>query len=383
MRVVFDARYLNNPSSGIGVYCDNLLRNLLSLEPALHFTLVSRKAGLAERYDATRCDELIFRFAPRSFATLWALGPLLRREQAKRRFDVFHSPFNIIPSALPCNSVVTIHDIMQIQDPRNIATSRFVQNTAGLFWRTRIRHAVGHATHIAAVSGATKSALVEHFPTLSPERITVTPNGVDRYFFDPPSEAEIQQARRRVGSQRFVLCVGNESPHKNHARAVRAFLRAFEHDSDIRFVLVRRSVRHDPEMVRLLAEPDARQKVLVLEHTELPILRALYAEAHVFFFPSWVEGFGIPILEAMATCTPVVTGDRNAPAEVAGDAALLADPYDVSALADALSRVDSDPALRRQLAEKGRRRASEYTWTRCAQATLDAYRRAQPTGRAS
>lgn len=375
MRVVFDARYLNNPSSGIGVYCDNLLRQLLATDAELHFTLVTRKLGLAARYDTARCDELLFPPAPRSFATLWTLSPLVKRSLARRGGDLFHSPFNIIPSRLPCKSVVTIHDIMQIQDPRNIATSRFVQNTAGLFWRTRIRHATAHATHIAAVSEATKSAILEHFPHVPEQRVSVTPNGVDRYFFEPPSAGEIAEARQRTGPSRFVLCVGNESPHKNHVRAVRSFLRAFEHDRDVKFVLVRRSVRHDPEMVQLLDEPAARAQVIVLEHTELAVLRALYAEAHLFFFPSWVEGFGIPILEAMATGTPVVTADRSAPAEVAGDAALLADPFDEAALAEALLALDRNEALRAELVEKGRRRAEEFSWRRCAEATLRAYRR--------
>jgi alpha-1,3-rhamnosyl/mannosyltransferase len=148
----------------------------------------------------------------------------------------------------------------------------------------------------------------------------------------------------------------------------------------VKFVLVRRSVRHDPQMVRLLNEPAAQAQVTVLEHVELPVLRALYAEANLFFFPSWVEGFGIPILEAMATGTPVVTADQSAPAEVAGDAALLADPFDEVALGEALQRLDREATLRSDLIEKGRKRAAAFTWQRCAQATLDAYQRTRGHG---
>lgn len=377
MRVAFDARYLNGPSGGIATYCHSLLRTLSQLVPELELTLVTRAAGLKYELELPQCQELCFDAPPKSLRGLYGLSRALRRHA----FDLYHGPFNIIPSGLALPSVVTIHDVMQLQDPANIATSRFVQHTAGLFWRTRIRHAAKHASHVAAVSQATRSALLEHVPGVSPERVSVTPNGVDEYFFAEPSEAERVELRRRVGEAPFVLCVGNESPHKNHARALHAFMRAFPGGDPLRFVLVRRSVRRDPEMVHLLAEPEVARRVIVLPHTELPLLRAAYHEAHVFFFPSWVEGFGIPILEAMAARTPVVTSDRNALAEVAGDAAVLADPFDVFALAEALQRASRDVELRSLLAARGLERARGFTWERCARATWQAYQRARDAER--
>ncbi len=368
MKIAFDARYLNGPSSGIGTYCLNLLRELLRLDPELRLLLVTREAGLKRRFESDRCDELVFRAHPRSFSTLYRLPRRLRNHS----FDLFHGPFNILPSGLDCPSVVTIHDIMQLQNPANIATSTLVQQTAGLFWRTRIRHAAEHASHVVAVSETTRDAVLEYFPRLSADRVTVTANGVDPYFFEEPTEAESAQARAMVGDTPFVLCVGNESPHKNHHRAVEAFMCAFAGQSH-RFVLVRRSVRRDGRMQALLRRPEVAAQCLVLEHVDLAVLRALYRSARIFFFPSWIEGFGIPILEAMASGTPVVTGDRSAPAEVAGDAAAKASPFDVGQLADALRRVDTDEALRGELIERGRARASEFTWERCARATLAAY----------
>lgn len=372
MKVLFDARYLNNPSSGISVYCDNLLKALLAADSNLELVLVTRKPGLARQYDSERCTELRFAPPPRSFSTLFALSPML----GTGKFELFHSPFNIIPSGLKCRSVVTIHDIMQLQDPANITVSGFVQNTAGLFWRARIRHAAANATVVAAVSDATRTALLEHFPKLAPEQVIVTPNGVDQYFFQEPTSSAVSQVRELVGAERFVLCVGNESPHKNHARAIRAFFQAFPDDSSIRFVLVRRSVRRDPEMLQLLKDAKIAQRLLVLQHVDQALLRALYSQAHLFFFPSWVEGFGIPILESMAAGTVVITGDRSAPAEVAGQAAALVDPFDVEAMAARLKQLDGDSGERQTLIERGRSRAAQYTWQRCAEQTLLAYRAA-------
>jgi glycosyltransferase involved in cell wall biosynthesis len=377
--VAFDARYLNQPMSGVGNYCRNVLQQLLALEPKLRFVLVTRERGLSEQFDAHRCTDLIFNATPRSLRTLYALPWALRAQ----RVDLFHGPFNLIPSGLSCPSVVTVHDVMQLQDPANITTSRFVQATAGAFWRRRLVHASKHATQIDVVSNATKTALLQVLPTVDAERVRVTPNGVDSYFFEEPSASDRTQARCQVGPNPFVLCVGNESPHKNHARAVRAFLRAFAGSPDMRFVLVRRSVRHDPEMARLLAEPAAQRQVVVLEHTKLPVLRALYCEAAALFFPSWVEGFGLPVLEAMACGTPVVTSTGDALREVAGDAAVLADPYDVEALAAALERAVRDTALRAELVQRGKERAQSFTWRRCAEETLASYQHALRVGRAT
>ena len=229
---------------------------------------------------------------------------------------------------------------------------------------------------IAAVSAATRDALLERFPMLEEDRVSVTPNGVDVRFFEEPSAEAVELARSRVGQGPFVLSVGNESPHKNHERGILAFMKAFEQIPELRFVIVRRAVRHDPRMVRLLRRADVAQRVILLDHVELAELVALYHLAEVFFFPSWVEGFGIPILEAMASGTPVVTSDRSAPAEAAGDAALLASPFSVREMAAALGRAHADQRIRGRLVELGKRRAREFSWRRSAEATLEAYARA-------
>jgi hypothetical protein len=193
--VAFDARYLNQPMSGVGNYCRNVLQQLLALEPKLRFVLVTRERGLSEQFDAHRCTDLIFNATPRSLRTLYALPWALRAQ----RVDLFHGPFNLIPSGLSCPSVVTVHDVMQLQDPANITTSRFVQATAGAFWRRRLVHASKHATQIDVVSNATKTALLQVLPTVDAERVRVTPNGVDSYFFEEPSASDRTQARCQVG----------------------------------------------------------------------------------------------------------------------------------------------------------------------------------------
>ncbi len=371
MKIAFDARYLTGRGSGIGTYCDNLLRELLDLDDALELLLVTRKRGLAEQYDPARCTEVVFDHEPRSYRTLHLLPLKLRG----RRFDAFHGPFNILPVGLRTPTVVTVHDIMQLQNPANIATSWLVQQTAGRFWRTHIASAIRRATRVLTVSHATRDAVLERFADTDEAKIAVTYNGTDPYFFERASDADIASARAAVGTDApFVLCVGNESPHKNHHRAIRAFLAAFGPDDPERLVLVRRSVRHDRRMDALLARPEVKARVIIVEHVDKSVLRALYQSARSFFFPSWVEGFGLPILEAMASGCPVLTSDRSAPGELAADAALTASPFEVEEMAAALRRLHHDEALRAKLLANGRPHAEAFTWRRTAEGTLAAYR---------
>ena len=136
VKVVFDARYLTGQPGGVATYSEHLLRELTQPTYGASFTLVTRRAGVAEHLGLP-CSELVFPAEPRSFRTLFLLAARLR----DREFDVFHSPFNILPSRLNCGTVVTIHDLMQLQNRANISTSSFVQATAGQFWRRRISHA--------------------------------------------------------------------------------------------------------------------------------------------------------------------------------------------------------------------------------------------------
>jgi glycosyltransferase involved in cell wall biosynthesis len=133
-------------------------------------------------------------------------------------------------------------------------------------------------------------------------------------------------------------------------------------------------VRRDERMSRLLEREDVKQRVIVLGQVDRELLRALYQNARTFFFPSWVEGFGLPILEAMAAGCPVVTSDRSAPAEVAGDAALTVSPFDIGAMAAALRRSECDEQTRLALIAAGARRIAFFGWQEMARTTLDVLR---------
>lgn len=371
MHVVLDARYLNGPDSGIGTYVENLVREGLAVDPSLRLTLVSRQRGLAARF-GERVDEVLFDAPPRSLRTLYAM----RRALRGRAFDIFHGPFNVLPHGIPRLAAVTVHDAIPLADPRLVDKRLSYRLGAGRFWRRGLTSAVRRADIILTVSEASRDLLRGHFPAIPTERFAVTPNGADPFFFEPPLAAERRAARDLAGGAPYVLVVGQGSPRKNHERAVEAFLRAFPAEHPMRLVLVRRLTRHDPELRALLAGDDARRRVIQLGYVDRPTLRALYAEARVFFFPSLLEGFGLPLIEAMAAGTVCVTTASGAPAEVAGSAAVTASPLDVDEMAAALRLAHGDGALRERLIASGAARARTFTYRRCAEATLAAYRRA-------
>jgi len=371
MRVAFDARYLTSKSSGISTYQRNLVREMLIADPDLHLILITRTHGVARQFDSDRCQEWIYDVEPRSIRTLYGLPRRIR----SKSFDLFHATFNIIPAGLQKPVVVTMHDIMQVQDPANIDLRWHVQYTAGLFWRIGMQRAIYGADRIVTVSEATRDAIMERFTDVSADKFSVTHLGSDPFFTEPAQTVDLKRARESLGFENpFVLTVGNESPHKNHYRAVQAFMKASERAPELRFVIVRRSVRHDRRLHDLLQDPDVAARVRLFDEVDRPLLRALYQSAKIFFFPSWVEGFGLPVLEAMASGCAVITGDRSATAEVAGDAAVKVSPYDVSAMTDALLEVNSGIEVREKLIRAGRERVATFSWAKTAEATLTAYR---------
>jgi glycosyltransferase involved in cell wall biosynthesis len=205
----------------------------------------------------------------------------------------------------------------------------------------------------------------------APEKVVVTPLGVGAQF--RPAEADPAWLRSRFGIQgRFVLCVGALEPRKNLATALRAFERLATRDPDLELVVAGPAGWRNQEFERLLGGSRAPVRMTgLLSDQELV---ALYSATACFLYPSLAEGFGLPVLEALACGAPVVTSNRGALPEVSGDAALLADPDDEESVAEAVGRILSDTELAAELGRRGPSRAGGFTWERCADLTAGVYR---------
>jgi glycosyltransferase involved in cell wall biosynthesis len=295
-------------------------------------------------------------------------------------WPVFHSPNNVLPRGIPTRTVLTVHDVMPLESTANICRDPAGRLAKRWFYHKFVPESVRRADQVITVSCATREALCRFVPEAR-RKTTVIYNGTDPDFRPlDPDEALRRTRSIEPDGRGLVLVVGNASPHKNHYRAVEAYMRAFGEREDMRMVLFRRFLRRDRPMEALLRRPDVRRRVIHTPFLSQETLHALVCRARIFFFPSWVEGFGLPILEAMACRTPVVTSNVSAPAEVAGDAALLANPFDVEALAAALRRADTDESLRAELRARGEERVRAFSWDRAARQTLEVYRAAAKCG---
>lgn len=375
MRVAIDARKLAPIQSGIGVYTHTLVAGLLEADPGLEILLV-RNGGRREADVAgPRVETVRVPFSADSPLTRLALGPLLRR----RSFDLFHAPFDVSPRvAAPL--VVTIHDLNWIVNPRYVSNNPVTRFFGGHYYRAALNASMTAARRIIAVSNATRNAIVEFAPWHEP-KVRVVHDALDPDRVSAPATPPGRAPLPGIGgpANPFVLTVGQGLPYKNHASAVRGFLRAFGDRPEYRLLLVRRSAVADRELAALLRTPAARAQVVCLPHVAPEVLGALYAAARIVLHPSYYEGFGLPLLEAMAAGAPVVTSSVSSMPEVVGPAALLVSPGDADAIARALRALDADEALRARLIAEGRRRVKEFSRERFARETLDVYREAAGT----
>jgi glycosyltransferase involved in cell wall biosynthesis len=330
MRIGIDARKIAD--FGIGTYIRGLLRGLVALgggDTYVAFAPRERAQFLPDGVEHVVVD------APHySIRELITVGRAIDRAN----IDLFHAPHYVVPfTSVPF--VVTIHDLIHLRHPNPLAR---------MYARQMIGRAVRRGRRVLTVSETVKREIVSTFGC-GEEHVIVTPNGVGAPF----------DAKGNAANGRYFLYVGNDKPHKNVDVLVDSFARI----NDASLVLTGAPFDRFRE----------RDGVIVSGFVTDDELAALYRGAIALVMPSREEGFGLPALEAMACGCAVVTSNAEALLEITGDAALHADAS-IDALADAMQRVASDTALRTALAQRGLHRAKNFTWTRCAERTCDAYR---------
>jgi glycosyltransferase involved in cell wall biosynthesis len=242
----------------------------------------------------------------------------------------------------------------------------------------RVAHA---ATRVIADSESARGDLVRLLRA-DERRVDVVPLGVDARF-RPPAPADLERATRRLGLRPpYLLFVGNLEPRKNLPGLIDAFRRVrASHPSPPRLVVAGKVAWKSGPLLEALAAPDLRDTVQVTGYVDAEDLPALYGGAEAFVFPSFWEGFGLPVLEAMGCGTPVVVSRVAALPEVAGDAAVWVDPASAESIANGILEVLTQPARRAQLVAKGLARAREFPWERTARSTLATYARAREEAR--
>jgi glycosyltransferase involved in cell wall biosynthesis len=353
VRIGIDARKLHD--FGIGTYIRNLLRQLARQDRETEYVLLCRGG------DQTTLASLgeNFRSVAES-AGNYSIAEQVRIPLALRREGVtlFHAPHYVLPPLVQCRSVVTIHDCIHLMFPQYLP-NRFALRYA----RASMALASKRAARVMTVSESSKRDLVR-FLNVDPEKIAVIPNAYDERFAIEPREEDVVRVRERYQlHDEFVLYAGNVKPHKNLERLIEAFdlvrKRGLDH---LKLVLIGDEISKYAVLRRAVHRHQLHKYVRFLGYLPEETLAVMYRLAGVFVFPSLYEGFGLPPLEAMASGTPVVTSNVSSLPEVAGDAAVLVDPYDPRAIADGICRVLTDETLRRDLRRKGVARARQFSW---------------------
>jgi glycosyltransferase involved in cell wall biosynthesis len=311
------------------------------------------------------------RITPLWFARLWhRLQCPIPVELFAGRVALFHATDFTLPPTLPgVPTLLTVHDLSFVRAPETATP------VLKAYLDRVVPRSVRRATHVLADSQATKDDLVALYGT-PPEKITVLLSGVGPRF-KPVEDAAARRAVRRkynILERPYILSIGTVQPRKNYARLAEALAALGPAYQDLHLVIAGGRGWLDSPIYRTVEELRLAERVHFIGFADDDDLPALYAEASCLAYPSLYEGFGFPILEAMACGTPVVTSKLSSMPEVAGDAALLVDPYDVDALAHAIQRVLSDEALRAVFITRGFQQAAQFTWARSAHTLRDIYR---------
>lgn len=290
----------------------------------------------------------------------------------RQRVDLVHGLVNVLPLAAHCPGVVTVHDLAFVRTPQTLPPLKRAYLTA-LCWAS-----VARAAHVIAVSHQTAADLQHYFGT-SAAQITVIHNGVAARF-TPRTEEQLQRFRRRSGApERYLLYLGTLEPRKNLDLLLRAFARwRYNGDNgnrEVKLVLAGARGWYCDELFRRVEALDLSQCVHFPGFVPGDALPDWYAAAEAFIYPSLFEGFGLPVIEAMACGTPVICSQAPGVAEVAGDAAITFAPHDEAALTAALHLVMSQAALRNELRRRGLARAAHFSWQQCARQTAEVYLR--------
>jgi glycosyltransferase involved in cell wall biosynthesis len=353
VRIGIDARKLHD--FGIGTYIRNLLQQLARLDRETEFVLLCRAEDV----------EVLASLGPNFRTVVETAGAYSIAEQVKiplalrrERVTLFHAPHYVLPPLVGCRSVVTIHDCIHLMFPQYLPNP-----LAHRYARASISLAARRATRIMTVSESSKRDILR-FVDVPAEKIDVIYNAYDERFGLEPNEEDVARVRERYQlAGPFVLYAGTVKPHKNLERLIEAFhLVRRQGLDDLTLVLIGDEISKYAALRRAVHRYQLHKHVRFLGYMPQDTLAVMYRLARVFVFPSLYEGFGLPPLEAMASGTPVVTSNVSSLPEVAGDAALLVDPDDPSAIAAAIERVLTDEALAGRLRLKGLQRASHFSW---------------------
>lgn len=356
LRIAIDCRMLG--WGGVGRYTKGLVQGLQSPKASHKFIIICNSDhcfdDMPDNFEANIVDQPVF-----SNKANWALSKVLNNLE----LDIFHSPHFIYPWFYKGKGIVTIHDLIPFRYPDTM----FMKDR--LKFSAAVRLAARKASHIISVSESTKKDIVELLGKPA-AKITTIYESVDNNFSDKQTDAGDYTDL----PSDFLLYVGAFRLHKNIDGILRSYMQ-LPQDIKEKYPLVFIG-KEDPRYLdfsKLVKQLGLERNVIRMENVPEYMLANIYRRAKILLMPSFYEGFGLPALESMSCGTPVIASNVSSFPEVLGDSAILVDPYDHNAIASAILSVIKDDKLCRLYADKGLKRAAEYSWERTARETVAVY----------
>jgi glycosyltransferase involved in cell wall biosynthesis len=377
---ILDVRTATAHFPGIGRYARNLAVAMIGLLAANEELILLWNPTDPTAWDPTRLANrqvtvIPAPVSPFALRQQWTIPLLLRqvangKAQSSIPSPLYHSTYYLMPYRPGAPTILTIYDLIAMLHPQTVSPR------ARLLFRVTTRLALATAQQIVAISEATRQDLLRYFP-IPAKRVTAIPLAADPRFQPQPATAIAAVRRKYNLPKHYLFYLGINKPHKNLVHLVEAYARLSQSSvTNPQFPLIVAGAWDDryPEPKERVAALKLTEQVRFLGPVDDADLPALYSGCTLFVFPSLYEGFGLPVLEAMACGAAVMCSNASSLPEVAGDAAILFDPLDVDAIAAALQQGIEDADLRRSLAERSLAQTANFSWARTAAETLTLYR---------
>ena len=370
MHIAIDAHSVGAQLGGNESYITNLIESLADIDSVNRYTLYVTKPEAAKRF-ANRWPNFTLR-TTLPHTPLVRVPLTLSAELRRHPVDLLHVQFTA-PPFCPCPVVASIHDLSFEHLPKTFKRRSRMQ------LRLTVGQTARKAARILALSEYSRGDIIETYG-IAPDRVSVTPPAAPGHFAPVTDSLELARVRRNYGIEdEYILSVGSIQPRKNLARLIAAYasLRRLRPQAKLpQLVLVGKKAWLFDETLRAAAEHGLTSDIIFTGYVPEADLPPLYSGARCFIYPSYFEGFGLPVLEAMQCGTPVIAGNRTSLPEVVGDAGLLVDPFDEQALALAMAGIIENSDLAAELRVKGLKRARDFSWRKTARMTLEVYMQA-------
>lgn len=373
MKIGFDGKRAVQNYTGLGNYSRYIADILCHYYPKNDYILYAPKKRKNARLDVLtkQYGQLHLAFPTagiwKKLSSLWRVCGITKQLK-QENIDLFHGLSNELPlniSKSPVKSIVTIHDLIFLRFPK------YYHLIDRKIYKYKFRKACENSDKIIAISECTKRDIIQYF-NISPDKIEVVYQGCDTSFALPASEEKKREVRRDYRlPEHYILNVGSIEERKNVLLAVKAMAMLPKH---IQMVIIGKRTKYTEEIEEYVNNHGLRERVHILSNVPFDDLPAFYQMADIFVYPSRFEGFGIPIIEALNSGTPVIAATGSCLEEAGGPDSIYVDPDDVQGLANAFKLIYSDSAKRKEMIEKGLVFAKRFSERKQAEEIMNIYK---------